>query len=229
GLFAVVPLTVLIGGVAFADGEVGAADLCTKMGEGAEVSASMGPPDQFAADFAALRERGAEAGGVVSMSAALSGTRVSSRLDVDSIAGTVADWCAGETRTVFAPSSLEYLRRGGRIGAASSLLGRALQIVPVLGLSAGVVIPLARVRTRTKALEKIVALTANAADEISETSDAVRVEVQQAEGDIDDADVTTLITRLTELGFATSFRTLSTIITAHVGPGTIGVTVQTEP
>ena len=148
-------------------------------------------------------------------------------LDVESIAGTVADWCAGETRTVFAPSSLEHLRRGGRIGAASSLLGRALQIVPVLGLSAGVVVPLARVRTRTKALEKIVALTANAADEISETRDTVRVEVQQAEGDI--ADATMLITRLTELGFATSFRTLSTIITAHVGPGTIGVTVQTVP
>ena len=265
GLFAVVPLTVLIGGVAFADGEVGAADLCTKMAEGAEVSTSMATPDQFAEAFAELRERGAEAVIVVTMSAELSGTRdsavkaaeseeilisvVDSRttsagqagalavavagigqgLDVESIAGTVADWCAGETRTVFAPSSLEYLRRGGRIGAASSLLGRALQIVPVLGLSAGVVVPLARVRTRTKALEKIVALTANAADEISETSDAVRVEVQQAEGDIDDADVTTLITRLTELGFATSFRTLSTIITAHVGPGTIGVTVQTVP
>src|SRR5699024_4727445 len=106
--------------------------------------------------FAELRERGAEAVIVVTMSAELSGTRgsavkaaeseeilisvVDSRttsagqagalavavagigqgLDVESIAGTVADWCAGETRTVFAPSSLEYLRRGGRIGAASS-------------------------------------------------------------------------------------------------------------
>src|SRR5699024_11893591 len=84
-------------------------------------------------------------------------------------------------------------------------------------------------RRRRNGRGKSAAPTANAADEISETSDAVRVEVQQAEGDIDDADVTTLITRLTELGFATSFRTLSTIITAHVGPGTIGVTVQTEP
>ena len=265
GLFAVVPLTVLIGGVAFADGEVGAADLCTKMAEGAEVSTSMATPAQFAEAFAELRDRGAEAIIVVTMSAELSGTRdsavkaaeaeeilisvVDSRttsagqagalavavagirqgLDVESIAGTVADWCAGETRTVFAPASLEYLRRGGRIGAASSLLGRALQIVPVLGLSLGVVVPLARVRTRAKALEKIVALTANAADEIAESHDSVRVEVQQAEGDLDHADVTTLITRLTELGFETSFRTLSTIITAHVGPGTIGVTVQTVP
>src|SRR5699024_5142046 len=134
-------------------------------------------------------------------------------LDVESIAGTVADWCAGGTRTVFAPSSLEHLRRGGRIGAACSLLGRALQIVPVLGLSSGVVDPLARVRTRTNALEKILALTSNAAADIPKTRDTVRVEVQQTEGDIDDADATMLITRLTQLAFATSFRPLSTIIT----------------
>lgn len=75
GLFAVVPLTVLIGGVAFADGEVGAADLCTKMAEGAEVSTSMATPAQFAEAFAELRDRGAEAIIVVTMSAELSGTR----------------------------------------------------------------------------------------------------------------------------------------------------------
>src|SRR5699024_5669343 len=169
---------------------VGAADLCTKMAEGAEVSTSMATPAQFAEAFAELRDRGAEAIIGVTMSAALSGTRGSAvqapesrgtllavvgartaaagqagalavavaairqGLDVESIAGTVADWCAGETRTVFAPSSLEHLRRGGRIGAASSLLGRALQIVPVLGLSAGVVVPVASVRARTKAPQK---------------------------------------------------------------------------
>ncbi|WP_209372422.1 DegV family protein [Brevibacterium renqingii] len=265
GLFAVVPLTVLIGGVAFTDGEIAAADLCTKMAGGAEVSTSMATPDQFSAAFAELRRRGAEAIIVVTMSAELSGTRdsavtaaeaedilinvVDSRttsaglagalsvavagirqgFDVESIGGTIADWCAGETRTVFAPASLEHLRRGGRIGAAASLLGRALQIVPVLGLNAGVVVPLARVRTRTKALEKIIALGAHAAGEISGPGDSVHVEIQQAEGEIDDADVTMLLTRLSELGFATSFRTLSTIISAHVGPGTIGVTVQTVP
>lgn len=127
------------------------------------------------------------------------------------------------------PGSLEHLRRGGRIGAASSLLGRALQIVPVLGLNAGIVVPLARVRTRTKALEKIVALAAQAAAEVADPEDTVQVEVQNAEGEIDTADAELLNSRLRELGFDTSFRTLSTIITAHVGPGTVGVTVQTKP
>lgn len=265
GLFAVVPLTVLVGGVAFADGEIDAGQLCAKMTAGAEVSTSMATPDQFAQAFSGLRSRGAEALIVITMSGELSGTCdsavkaaeaedmlidvVDSRstsagqagaldiavagirqgLDVESIAGTVADWCAGETRTFFAPGTLEHLRRGGRIGAAESLLGRALQIVPVLGLNAGVVVPLARVRTRAKALEKMVALSVAAAEELSDSGAHVAVEIQQAEGETDDADVATLTDRLRELGFDTRFRTLSTIITAHVGPGTIGVSVQTTP
>ena len=265
GLFAVVPLTVLIGGFASADGEVDAGHLCAKMTDGVEVTTSIATPAQFSDAYARLRENGAEAIIVVTMSAELSGTRdsavkaaeaedilvdvVDSRttsaglagalsvamagirqgLDVEWIAGTIADWCAAETRSVFAPGSLEHLRRGGRIGAASSLLGRALQIVPVLGLSAGVVVPLARVRTRTKALEKIVSLAAQAAAEVADPEDTVHVEVQNAEGEMDTADAELLSSRLRELGFDSSFRTLSTIITAHVGPGTVGVTVQTTP
>ncbi|MGO2037160.1 MAG: DegV family protein [Brevibacterium sp.] len=264
-LFAVVPLTVLVGGIAFTDGELGAADLCAKMAEGAEVSTSMATPAQFTNAYSTLIDHGAEAIITVTMSGDLSGTRdsavtaaqgesarisvVDSRTtsaglagalsvaaagivqshDLDSIAGTVADWCAGETRTVFAPSSLEHLRRGGRIGAASSLLGRALQIVPVLGLSAGVVTPVARVRTRSKALERIVAIAGQSATEIAAEDRQVHVEIQQAEGDSEAADVLALTEKLEEIGAETSFRTLSTIITAHVGPGTIGVTVQTTP
>lgn len=264
-LFAVVPLTVLVGGIAFIDGEIGAADLCAKMDEGAEVSTSMATPAQFTNAYSTLIDHGAEAIIAVTMSADLSGTRdsavtaaegesahisvVDSRTtsaglagalsvaaagitqghDVDSIAGTVADWCAAETRTVFAPSSLEHLRRGGRIGAASSLLGRALQIVPVLGLSAGVVTPMARVRTRSKALERIVAIARDAAAEVASEDQRVHVEIQQAEGEAQAADVLALTEKLEEAGLETSFRTLSTIITAHVGPGTIGITVQTTP
>src|SRR5699024_11264556 len=100
------------------------------LAEGADVWAAMATRDQCAEAFAELRERGAEAVSVVTMSAELSGTRdsavkaaeseeilisvVGSRttsagqagalavavagigqgLDVESIAGTVADWCA---------------------------------------------------------------------------------------------------------------------------------------
>lgn len=149
--------------------------------------------------------------------------------DAESVAGTVADWCAFETQTNFAPASLEFLRRGGRIGAASSLLGRALQIVPVLGLKSGEVVPVARVRTRSKALERMAILAASAADELKASNHEVGVEIQQAEGDVDHSDVVELSAKLAELGYQTSFRVLSTIITAHVGPGAIGITVQSTP
>ena len=265
GLFRIVPLTVIIGGESFTDGDLDVDVLCREMDAGTEVSTSMATPGQFAAAYSDLIDHGAEAIVVVTMSGELSGTRdsavsaaadqrvlidvVDSRTtsaglagavevaaagiargeDVASIAGTVADWCAGETTTVFAPQSLEHLRRGGRIGAASSLLGRALQIVPVLGLTGGVVTPIARVRTRAKALERMSLIAAEAAASLSEDDRPLEIEVQQADGHPDDADVVALTEKLAERGLTTSFRTLSPIITAHVGPGALGITIQTTP
>ncbi|GAA1866694.1 DegV family protein [Brevibacterium marinum] len=264
-LFAVVPLAVLVSGVAFADGELEPAHLRQKMNDGAEVSTSMATPAQFSNAYSTLFDHGAEAIITVTMSGELSGTRdsavaaarneeslvnvVDSRTtsaglagalaiagagigqghDVGSVAGTVADWCAAETRTAFAPETLEHLRRGGRIGAASSIMGRALQIVPVLGLSAGAVAPLARVRTRAKALDRMVALAGEAAADIASDEQQAYVEIQHADGQPNHPDVITLRDKLEGIGLETTFRTLSAIITAHVGSGTIGITVQTRP
>ncbi|MCM1012595.1 MULTISPECIES: DegV family protein [unclassified Brevibacterium] len=265
GLFAVVPLTVLIDGVAYIDGELDPDRLCAAMDAGSEVSTSMATPARFAAAYADLIDHGAEAIIVVTMSGELSGTRdsavtaatdqpvlidvVDSRTtsaglagavavaaagigrgeDVASIAGTVADWCAGETMTVFAPQNLEHLRRGGRIGAASSLLGRALQIVPVLGLGAGVVTPVARVRTRAKALERMSVIAGETAASLGGGDRPLQVEIQHADGSPDAPDVVTLTEKLVDRGLTPTFRTLSPIITAHVGPGALGITVQTTP
>lgn len=59
------------------------------------------------------------------------------------------------TRYLFTPATLEYLRRGGRIGAASALLGNLLQIRPVLTVENGVTDSFARVRTQGRALAAI--------------------------------------------------------------------------
>jgi len=59
------------------------------------------------------------------------------------------------SRFVFTPRSLEYLRRGGRIGNASALLGTLLQILPVLTVEGGLTTTDAKVRTHAKALERI--------------------------------------------------------------------------
>jgi DegV family protein with EDD domain len=56
----------------------------------------------------------------------------------------------------FCLDTLEYLRRGGRIGAAQALLGSALSIKPILTFGTEIA-PVARVRTRRRALERMVA------------------------------------------------------------------------
>jgi len=52
--------------------------------------------------------------------------------------------------------TLEYLRRGGRIGGAAALLGNLLQVKPLLHLENGVIDVLTKVRTRDKAVRQLV-------------------------------------------------------------------------
>jgi DegV family protein with EDD domain len=58
---------------------------------------------------------------------------------------------------VAAFDTLEYLRRGGRIGAARALLGSMLHIQPLVTLRNGIVAPYGRTRSRRQALEALVA------------------------------------------------------------------------
>ncbi len=56
---------------------------------------------------------------------------------------------------VVALDTLEYLRKGGRIGRAQELFGSALRIKPIIHIDGGEVAPLERVRTRSKALRRL--------------------------------------------------------------------------
>ena len=55
----------------------------------------------------------------------------------------------------FCLDTLEYLRRGGRIGAARAMLGAALQVKPILTFGTEIA-PVGRVRTRKRAFERMV-------------------------------------------------------------------------
>lgn len=77
-------------------------------------------------------------------------------------AGADLDACAQAARSVLrrqrlavALDTLEYLRRGGRIGRAQAFLGGLLRLKPILTIRDGEAYPLARVRTRRKALDEI--------------------------------------------------------------------------
>jgi DegV family protein with EDD domain len=75
--------------------------------------------------------------------------------DADAVVAAVAR--ARESLDIwFALDTLEYLRRGGRIGAAQALLGSALKIKPILTFGTEIA-PVGRVRTRRRAFERMVA------------------------------------------------------------------------
>lgn len=78
---------------------------------------------------------------------------------------TAAEKRASGTAAYFYVDTLDYLRRGGRIGAAQALLGSALAVKPLLQLDGGRIELLEKVRTASKAiarLEEIVARRAGA-------------------------------------------------------------------
>lgn len=60
------------------------------------------------------------------------------------------------TRFIFAPESLKFLEKGGRIGKASALLGNILNISPILTVKDGEAATFSKVRTQKKALAKMV-------------------------------------------------------------------------
>ena len=61
----------------------------------------------------------------------------------------------GCTRFLFTPETLTFLQKGGRIGGAAALLGNLVKIAPVLTVIDGKADTLAKVRTRKKALDRI--------------------------------------------------------------------------
>jgi len=73
--------------------------------------------------------------------------------DSEEIAARVTE-AQSNLKIWFAVDTLEYLRRGGRIGAASALVGSALKIKPILTLESEIT-PVEKVRTRARAIERL--------------------------------------------------------------------------
>lgn len=78
-----------------------------------------------------------------------------------------------EVQTYFSVHTLEYLRRGGRVGNLSARLGAALQVKPILTLVDGRVEELEKVRTDARAVQRLKELALDAA-----TGSEVRIAVQ---------------------------------------------------
>lgn len=126
------------------------------------------------------------------------------------------------TSTLFYVDTLEFLRRGGRIGAASALLGTALSVKPILHTTDQGVVVREKVRTSSRALARLVDMADEAAG-----SSVVDVAVHHlAAPDRADALLTTLKERLGERLRGAYLTEVGAVVGAHVGPGTVAVVVH---
>ncbi|WP_026423093.1 DegV family protein [Actinokineospora inagensis] len=127
---------------------------------------------------------------------------------------------AAASRSLFVVETLEYLRRGGRIGAAAALLGTALSVKPILHVHDGQIVPLEKVRTTGRAVARLVDLAVEAAG-----GSAVDIAVHHL-ADPDRA--VEVANRLRErLPSAECLvAELGAVIGAHTGPGVLGIIVS---
>lgn len=137
--------------------------------------------------------------------------------DLDAAVRRANDCVANMQRKfIFAVDTLEYLRRGGRVGSAQAWIGGALKIKPILTLD-GEITPIEKVRTSRRAFDRMVAVAeALKAD----GKDVWCVQHIQAPGeaqrlaDAAEAIIGTPPLFVSEIG---------PVIGAHVGPGLLGV------
>ena len=128
---------------------------------------------------------------------------------------------AANASVAFYVDTLEYLRRGGRIGAASAMLGSAFAIKPILTLADGSIRPLERVRTSSRALTRLTEVIVSAAQEMAARGAGVDIAVQHLDSESRaQALAGTLRERLPEAGVIVVAE-LGAVVGAHVGPGTL--------
>ncbi len=135
-------------------------------------------------------------------------------------AAAAASAAAATTRSFFYVDTLEYLRRGGRIGAAAALVGAALAVKPLLTVRAGRVEPLEKVRTTAKALGRIEELAVEAAGD-----GPVAVGVQHLQANAAAAALAAKLRHRLPQADPVWEREVGAVVAAHVGPGALAVVV----
>jgi DegV family protein with EDD domain len=126
------------------------------------------------------------------------------------------------TRFVFVPKDLENLRKGGRIGRASALVGSILQIVPILTVADGVTSTLGKTRTRSKAMAEVISRLAEDA--------AAKGLVEVVVHHIDDPDAGARLAGMAAevAGHPVPVVPIGPVIGIHVGRGAVGVVYVTR-
>jgi DegV family protein with EDD domain len=122
---------------------------------------------------------------------------------------------------LFYVDTLEYLRRGGRIGKAAALLGTALELKPLLTVEDGLIAPLTRVRKADRAITRLEDLALELAGD--EPVDVAIHHVGAADGA--EALANRLKGRFAAVG-NWCVNPVSWVLGVHSGPGMLGVVVS---
>jgi DegV family protein with EDD domain len=130
----------------------------------------------------------------------------------------LAEKAHSKTGIFFAVDTLEFLHRGGRIGGAQRFIGTALNLKPILALQEGKVEGIERIRTKSKAHNRLIELVA---EKVKGKSN-VRIASLHANAA---EDARALLERvITELNpVETVFTEVSPVVGTHTGPGTVGL------
>ena len=132
-----------------------------------------------------------------------------------------AEESARRTATMFYVDTLEYLRRGGRIGKAAALLGTALAMKPLLHMVDGAIEPMDKVRKADRAIARLEDTIVAAAGD-----GPVDVAVHHLAAD-DNARALTERLRARIPGIVTLHESeVGAVVGAHVGPGLLGAVVH---
>lgn len=127
-----------------------------------------------------------------------------------------------KSRFLFIPNNLEYLKKGGRIGGASALIGNLFKIIPILTVENGKTSILMKIRTKKNAVEAMLDVMFQNIQEYG----LGEVVVQHIHN-IDEAKE--LADKIGEkLKIHVPIADIGPVIGLHVGPGTIAVTYYTE-
>jgi DegV family protein with EDD domain len=135
-------------------------------------------------------------------------------------AARVAAARARATAALFYVDTLEYLKRGGRIGAAAALLGSALAVKPLLQIKDGHITLLEKVRTSAKAIARLEELAVSAAGQ-----QAVDVAVSHLASPDKAQSLAERLRHRVPTVDPLTVTEVGAVIGAHVGPGMLAVVV----
>lgn len=126
------------------------------------------------------------------------------------------------SKFIFIPDTLEYLKKGGRIGAASALLGSLIQIKPILTVAEGKVKVLGKIRTKKRAVKTLVQMFI---DDIEQHGFGEAI-VHHINCETEALALAKEIESVLHQQVLTC--PIGPVIGTHVGPGAIGIAYYTE-